>query len=55
MAQLSLFPTPGAIPEMLPSVVLEAARELLAEVLIVVAEKETEPQATAAGEKHEQD
>jgi hypothetical protein len=55
MTQLTLFRAPGAIQETLPSVVLEAVRELLAELLIAVAEKENEPQITTAGEKHEQD
>lgn len=55
MAQLSLFRAPGEIQEKLPGEVREAACELLAEMLIVVAEKETEPQATVAGAKHEQD
>ena len=55
MAQLSLFPTPGAVQEVLPRVVLEAARELLAELLIAVANKENDPHITIAGEKHEQD
>jgi hypothetical protein len=55
MAQLSLFRAPGELPEKLPSEILEAACELLAEMLIVIAEKETKLRAAVAGEKHEQD
>jgi hypothetical protein len=38
MTQLSLFPPPGAIKEPLPNEVLLVARELLAELLVVVVE-----------------
>jgi hypothetical protein len=49
MMQLSLFPRPGALQECLPDDVLVAARAMLAELLIAVAEEDTEQEPTGKG------
>jgi hypothetical protein len=49
MMQLTLFPPQGALAKPLPDEVLVATRSLLAELLAVVVEKETQEEPKAEG------